>query len=421
LRKGIRFHDGRPLTAKDVKWTIDSMTNGTVISSKTATTSYQHIAGIEAPDECTVIFHMKEPDSGLLWNLSDGALGIVPFGSGKEFNANPIGSGPFKFVKNEQDNEVIVVRNDDYWADKPKVQRVRFAVVPDPTTRVLELRKGSADIEINALTADMIRSLRSDRTVQIEQAPGTAVQYLGFNLRDPVLRDLRVRQAVAYAIDLRPIIEYLWRDLVRPTASVIPLQHWAYDTNLRPYPHDPEKARQLLQQAGYSAQSGKRLHLVMKTSNTEEASRLLAVVLQQQLRQVGIDLEIRTFEFATFYADVVNGAFQMYTLRWVGGSNQDPEIFEYILDSKSFAPRRANRSYYSNPEVDAWIAEARTEMDQNKRKALYAEIQQQALKDLPSLNLWSLDNVIVHTTRVRNVHPDPIGNYDFLREADIVQ
>jgi peptide/nickel transport system substrate-binding protein len=421
LRKGIRFHDGRSLGARDVKWTIDSMIDGTVVSSKTATTSYQHIASMEAPDDLTVIFHMKEPDSGLPWNLSDGAMGIVPYGSDKTFNQHLVGSGPFKLVKNEQDNEVIIVRNDAYWADKPKVERVRFAVVPDTITRVLELRKGSADVEINALTADMVGSLRAERGLIVEQAPGTSVQYLGFNLRDPVLTDLRVRQAIAYAIDVRPVIEYLWHNTVRPVASVIPPVHWAYDSTLHPYPRDVQKAKELLQEAGYSTEVGKRIHLVMKTSNADETSRLLAMILQQQLRDVGIDLEVRTFEFATFYADVVKGAFQMYTLRWVGGANQDPEIFEYILDSKSFAPRRANRSYYSNPQVDGWIEQARIELDQEKRQQIYAKIQQQALRDLPSLNLWTLDNVVVHTARVRNVHPDPAGNYDFLREAEIAE
>lgn len=420
LRKGIRFHDGRPLGARDVKWSIDSMTDGTVVSSKTATTSYQHIASIEAPDDQTVIFRMKEPDSGLPWNLSDGAMGIVPYGSDKGFGQHLVGSGPFKLVKNEQDNEVIIVRNDEYWGDRPKVERVRFAVVPDTTTRALELRKGSADVEINALTADMVGSLRADRNLLVEQAPGTSVQYLAFNLRDPVLSDIRVRQAIAYAIDVRPIIQYLWRDTVRPVASVIPPVHWAYDNTLRAYQRDVQKAKELLREAGHSNGSGKRLHLVMKTS-TEETSRLLAVILQQQLHDVGIDLEVRTFEFATFYSDVVKGAFQIYTLRWVGGANQDPEIFEYILDTKSFAPRRANRSYYSNPQVDVWIEQARVELDQAKRKEIYSKIQQQALHDLPSLNLWSLDNVLVHTARVKNLHSDPAGNYDFLREAEIVE
>ena len=418
LRYGVRFHDGHPVTAKDVKWSIDSMMKGIVISSKSAT--YQHIASIDAPDDYTVVFHMKEPDAGLLWNLSNGAMGIVPFGSDGRFNLHPLGSGPFKFVRNLQDNEVLVVRNDDYWAEKPKVERVRFAVVPDATTRALELRKGSADIDINSLTADMVGSLRQDPALRIEQEPGTPVQYLGFNLRDPVLSDVRVRQAIAYAIDTRPIIDYLWRDTVRQATSVLPPQHWAFDSNLQPYPHDPEKARALLKAAGYSSEPGKRLHLIMKTSD-QETSRLLAVIVQQQLHDVGIDLELRTFEFATFYSDVVKGAFQIYTLRWVGGANQDPEIFEYIYDSKSFAPRRANRSYYSNPEVDQLIEEGRSELDEGKRKAIYAKLQQITLRDLPSLNLWYFDNVVVHTARVTNVHPEPAGNYDFLRQAEIVQ
>lgn len=420
LRSGIRFHDGRPLTARDVKWTIDSMTNGTVISSKASTTSYQHIANIEVRDEQTVIFHMKEPDAGLLWNLSDGAVGIVPYGSGKEFVQHPIGTGPFKFVKNEQDNEVVVVRNDDYWATKANVERVRFAVVPDTTTRALELRKGSADIDINSLDADMLARLRADPNLRVEQTPGTSVQYLGFNLRDPILRDVRVRQAIAYAIDVQPIIEYLWHNTARAADSVLPPQHWAYDSNLHPYLHDPQKARELLDAAGYPMKNGSRLKLVMKTS-TQETSRTLAVILQQQLHEVGINLELRTFEFATFYSDVVNGAYQIYTLRWVGGSNQDPEIFEYIFDSQSFAPKRANRSYYSNSKVDGWIEDGRNELNQEKRKIIYDDIQQQTLHDLPTLNLWYLDNVVVHTARVENLVIDPAGNYDFLRTAKIVE
>lgn len=419
LRSGIRFHDGRPLTSRDVKWTIESMMNGTVISSKASTTSYQHLAAIDTPDAQTVIFRMKEPDSGLLWNLSDGALGIVPYGSGKEFAAHPIGSGPFKFVKNEQDNEVIVVRNDDYWGEKPKVERVRFAVVPDTTTRALELRKGSADIEINSISADMVQSLRRDSRLKIEQSPGTVMQYLALNLRDPILRDERVRQALAYATDIHPMIEYLWRDTARPADSVLPPQHWAYDSNLQPYPYDPERARKLLDAAGYPLKNGSRFHLVMKTS-TEETSRLLAVIVQQQWRAVGVDLELRSFEFGTFYSDIVRGAFQVYTLRWVGGANQDPEIFEYVFDSKSFAPRRANRSYYSNPQVDAWIEQGRDVLDQQKRKTIYAKIQQQILRDAPYIDLWYFDNVLVHTSRVSGLQVDPSGNYDFLRTAEIV-
>ena len=129
----------------------------------------------------------------------------------------------------------------------------------------------------------------------------------------------------------------------------------------------PAKARELLDEAGFRAGAGGvRFHLVMKTS-TDESTRLLCAVLQQQLREVGIALDIRSYEFATFYADVVEGAFQLYSLRWVGGSNQDPDIFENVFDTASFAPKRANRGYYSNPEVDRLIAEGRRSVDENQR------------------------------------------------------
>ena len=155
----------------------------------------------------------------------------------------------------------------------------------------------------------------------------------------------------------------------------------------------------------------------MKTS-TEETTRLLAAVLQQQLANVGIALDIRTFEFATFFADVTRGAYQVYSLRWVGGNN-DPDIFEYAFESDRMPPKGANRSYYSNPEVDRLIKEGRDETDQQKRRVIYAGVQQQLARDLPYINLWYLDNVIVHTRRVTNIHLSPPGNYDFLTTAEL--
>ncbi|MFY9949291.1 MAG: ABC transporter substrate-binding protein [Candidatus Sulfotelmatobacter sp.] len=414
LHHGVKFHDGRPLTSRDVKWTFDSL-QGKVRTTKTAV--YRFVDRIDAPDDYTVIFHMKEPTATLLWNLSDGAIGIVPYGSGAEMATHPIGSGPFKFVSAETDKEVILERNDNYWGEKPKLTSVRFAVVPDATTRALELRKGSGDATINALTPDTVLTLQRDPALAVERAPGTVLAYMGFNLRDPILRDVRVRQAIAYAFDRTPMIQYLWRGEAQPARSILPPQSWAYNGNVPAYDHDPEKARQLLDAAGYPAINGIRLHLTMKTS-TDENTRLMVAVMQQQLREVGIALDIRTFEFATFFADVTHGAFQLYSLRWIGG-NEDPDIFEYAFHSAKFPPNGANRGYYSNPKVDALIDQARREVDQNKRKSLYAELQLILAEQLPYIDLWYLDNVLVHNKRVRNLQLNPAGNYDFLRTAEL--
>ncbi|HEY0565115.1 MAG TPA: ABC transporter substrate-binding protein, partial [Terriglobales bacterium] len=287
LRKNIRFHDGRPLTSRDVKWTFDSVMNGAVISVKKAT--YRSVQSIDAPDDNTVVFHLKYPDATLLFNVSNGTMGIVPYGSDSNFRTKLLGTGAFKFVSQAQDEYVLLAANKEYWAGAPRVDRVRFAVIPDTTTRVLELRKGSADVEINAITSDMVEAVRRNESnrLAVEQAPGTSLQYVTFNLRDPALKDVRVRQALAYATDIQPIIRYLMRDLARPADSVLPPQHWAHFNATR-YPYDPQKATTLLDAAGFKPDAdGVRLRLTMKTS-TEEFPRLLSAVLQSQWRKIGV-------------------------------------------------------------------------------------------------------------------------------------
>src|SRR2546425_1011001 len=167
LHRGVRFHDGRALTSRDVKWTFDSLLQGKIRSTKSAV--YRFVDHIDAPDDFTVTFHLKEPFATMLWNLSDGAIGIVPYASGDEMTRHPIGSGPFKFVSAETDKEVIIERNDEYWGEKAHVNRVRFAVVPDATTSALELRKGSADLSINVLPPDAVLTLQRDPQLAVER------------------------------------------------------------------------------------------------------------------------------------------------------------------------------------------------------------------------------------------------------------
>ena len=415
LRRGVYFSNGQPLTSRDVKWSFDSLLAGKIRSTKAAT--YRFVDHIDAPDDYTVVFHLKQPWAELLWNVASPGMGIVPYGSGEEVSRNPIGSGPFRFVSADQDREVVIERNDGYWSDKARIRRVRFAVIPDTTTRALELRKGSADIAANALTPDMETTLEKDSKLRVTRSPGTRLAYIGFNLRDPVLKDVRVRQAIAYAIDRQPLIHYLWRDSVRSASSVLPPESWAYFGGSRQYPFDPAKAGQLLDAAGFPEKNGVRFHLTMKTS-TEESSRAMAAVFQQQLRGVGIALDIRSFEAATFLSDITRGEFQMYSLRWLG-ANEDPDFFEYAFHSARIIPNGANRQYYSNPRVDALIDQARQELDQSVRKKEYEEVQRILAEDLPYIDLWYFDNVMVHSARVENVHLNPSGDYGFLRTAEL--
>jgi peptide/nickel transport system substrate-binding protein len=436
LRDGVRFHDGRPLTADDVAYTIESLIDGSLVTAKGG--SFSSVDRTEARDRLTVVVHMKRPDAGLLFNVSDGLFGVVPRGAGKDFGLHPVGTGPFRFVSAVQDKEVIVERNHDYWADKEnptlrgetakdgapeqfaehRIERVRFAVVPDAITSALELKKGSADLASNVLTLDMVHVLESAPNLKVESGPSSVVIYTNFNVNDPVLKDKRVRQAVACAMDRQAIVNAIWRGQARLADTLLPAGHWAAagDSELAQYPHDVARAQRLLEEAGFPAgKDGVRVHITLKTS-TDETTRLMAAVLQQQLRAAGIRLDIRSAEFGTFYADVTKGAFQMYALRWIG-SNEDPDIFRYAYASGSFPPKGGNRGRYSNPRVDALLTAAAGATDQAVRRADYVEVQKILAEDLPGIPLWYPNNEVVHTRRVEGVRTWGAGTFDFLREA----
>lgn len=418
LRGGVRFHDGRPLTARDVVWTINSMRTGKVISPKTA--SYASVDTIEAPDAQTVIFHLKQADNFLLTNLSTGAMGVVPEGSGREFWRHPVGTGPFRFVSQQMDQDVVIERNPMSWSAAPKLARVRFAVVPDSITQSLELEKGSGDVVINSLPMDALPVLAQRPNLKVEDAEGTQIQYLAFNTRDPLLKDARVRQAISCAIDRNLIIRTLMGGHAQPAVSMLPRNHWAWSGDVAHYDYDAARAKRLLDEAGYRAGAdGIRFHLTMKTSTVEDV-RLLAAVLQQQLARVGIVLDLRSYEFATFYADVTRGAFQMYSLRWIGG-NEQPDIFSYAFSTARFSPKGANRGHYSNARLDALLDDAAASSDGTHRRADYVEAQQILARDLPAINLWYRDTIVVHNTRLRNIIPTPSGSYTFLETAELAQ
>ena len=229
---------------------------------------------VEAPDDFTVVIRLKEPFAALLWNLSDGAMGVVPNGSGEELARHPIGTGPFRFVSEAPDREVVIERNEQYWGKRAELARVRFNVVPDATTRALELRKGSADAEINALPGDMVSSSwRGNPSLLVERAPGTSYQYLAINLRDPILKNVAVRQALAYAIDRKPLIHYLWHDMARPETVFF---RRSIGPTMRMQRTIPTIRRRLancsMKRDTTLAPDGVRFHLVMKTS-TDESTR----------------------------------------------------------------------------------------------------------------------------------------------------
>jgi peptide/nickel transport system substrate-binding protein len=416
MRYGVQFHNGQPLNAVDAAYTIQSLIDGSLVSAKSG--SFASVASAEATGPLTLVLHLKRPDASLLFNLSDGLFGVVPRGSGKELARHPIGSGPFVFISQEEDKDVVVARNPAYWAGPPQLEGVRFAVIPDAVTVALELQKGSADIASNELTLDMVHSLRNAPNLATETGPGSPVMYLNFNVTQRPLRDMRVRQAIACALDRQAIVHSVWRDQARLASTLLPPGHWAAaaPSTLAQYPHDPARAARLLDAAGYKPDAhGVRLRLEMKTS-TDETTRMVAVIFQSQMRAAGIELTLRSAEFGTFYADVTHGDFQMYALRWIG-SNEDPDIFHYAYGSDRFPPKGGNRGHYSNARVDELIASAGAITDEAARREAYLEVQGILAEDVPSIPLWYPNNEVVHTKRVSRIVPRGSGSFDFLREA----
>lgn len=418
LRPGVKFHDGRVLTSVDVKYTFDSIIDRTVTSPKRGSLSL--IKYIETPDAGTIIFHLSEPYAGFLWSITRPAIGIVPAGSGTDVANHPVGTGPFQFVSAQQDDNVVLERNPSYFGTPATISTIRFRIVPEAIVRALELRKGTADLEMTSLTPDMIPVLKSQAGIEVTEDPGTNYDYIVFNFSDEALAKREVRQALALATDREAIVRYLLRDEARLADGPLPPNNWAYEPDIQRFAYDPQQAEQLLDAAGFArrpAMGGMRLQLTMKTS-TQESTRLLGTAIQEQWRKVGVDLQLKPVEDATLFSDLAQGNFQLSTLRWLGGNNDPDLFFAYVFSSKMMPPAGANRGHYHNEKLDALLDQSRVEMDMGKRRKLFSEIQKIVAEDVPYVSLWFRDNVSVHRKRISNVQLSPSGDFDFLRNIN---
>ena len=418
LRPGVKFHDGRTLTSADVKYTFDSILDRSVTSPKRG--SLILVTSIETPDVNTVIFHLSEPYAGFLWSICRPAIGIVPAGSGSDVAEHPVGTGPFRFVSARQDDNVELERNADYFGMPPAISEIRFRVVPEAIVRALELRKGTADLEMTSLTPDMIPVLEAQPDIAVSEQPGSNYDYIVFNFDDDALVKREVRQALALATDRAQIVRYLLRGEARLADGPLPPNNWAYEPDIERFAYDPRQAEHLLDMAGFPRRpemGGMRLQLTMKTS-TEESTRLLSTAIQEQWRKVGVDLQLKPMEVATLFSDLARGSFQLSTLRWLGGNNDPDLFFDYVFSSKKMPPAGANRGHYRNEKLDALLDQSRVEMDMEKRRKLFGEIQKIVAEDVPYVSLWYRDNISVHRTRIGNIQLTPSGDFDFLRNIE---
>jgi peptide/nickel transport system substrate-binding protein len=273
----------------------------------------------------------------------------------------------------------------------------------------MKLLRGEVDLLQNDLPPELVGFLRERPGIQVLRAPGINFSYLGFNLADPLTGDLRVRQAIAHAIDREAILRWLFQAQGRLAEALLPPEHWAGATGLAAHAHDPERARRLLAEAGYAGPEP--LRLSYKTSSDPFRLRL-ATVLQAQLAEVGIALEINSYDWGTFFGDIKAGRFQLFGLTWVG--IRLPDIFRYVFHSDAMPPAGANRGRYRSAPADRLIDAARVEPDLQQQAVLYRQLQRLLHQELPYVPLWYEDQLAVLREGVVGYRLAPDGDYDGL-------
>jgi peptide/nickel transport system substrate-binding protein len=416
LRQGVHFHDGHELTSADVVYTYRSLLDPGFVSAHKG--AFTRLRSIEARDRYTVVFRLDAPFGSFPTNLI--LPQVVPDGADRSFGQHPIGTGPYRFMTYAADDHLDLAAFDGYFRGRPQNDGIVLKVVPDNIMAGLELRKGTTDVVVNDLAPDIVHQLERDSALQSIRSPGVDYQYIGLNMRDPVLRDLRVRRALGYAIDRQAIIDYLRRGLAVQAFGILPPSSWAFDPDVFTFTYDPGKARRLLDEAGYPDPDGPgpavRLHLLLKVSNLE-FTRLQASVIQQNLSAVGIDLDVRSYEFATLYADVLSGNFQLFTLQWTGGSVADPDILRRVFHSNQVPPDGFNRGRFSNPRVDRLLDEATMTTDERLRRRLYGDAQRLIAEDVPYISLWCKVNSVVARSDLQGIQVTPTADFTFLKDV----
>jgi peptide/nickel transport system substrate-binding protein len=410
LRQGVRFHDGRPFTSRDVAFTFRSLMDPAFVSSKKE--PLRAVESIETPGPYEVLFRLREANASFPVQL---LLGILPEGTTAEAaRSHPIGTGPYRFVEYRPDDRVVFERWNGTFSEKAKIPHLVYRIIPDATTRALELLRGSLHLSINNLPPDLLPRLAGSPKVAVTIRPGANYAYIAFNLRDAVLGKREVRRALALALDREALVHGLWRDTVETTETLLPPGHWARLEGLPPLRRDLAEARRLLDAAGFPdpGDGRPRLTLTWKTS-TDETSVLQATAVADQWREAGVETRIQSNDFSVFYQDIVKGSFRLYSLRWQG--IVDPDHYRDVFHSASVPPKGWNRGFFSDRMVDAWIEEARATADRPARKELYANIQRRVAEELPYVSLYFAKTVAVHDGSLTGVDTIlPTGDFTFL-------
>lgn len=411
LREGIAFHDGHPVRAEDVEYTLTKLDSESVRSPKGVIAT--RIESFEIRDARHFTIVLDKPYAAF---TSDMTLGIVPkhrCEGRQKCRGKIVGAGPYRLVESKSGVSYRLEKFSGYFRDVPGPEQVEVRVMEDGNTRLLGLLGKAVDLTQNAISPIMLPVVEESDSLELQTGPSFKYTYLSFNLRHAILSDVRVRRAIAYGIDRRAIIEHKFRGHARLSTGLLAPNHWAYEQDVARYPYRPDKARKLLDKAGYPDPDGEgskpRFTLQYKVS-ANQFRQTIAELIAYQLRRIGIRVRVRAYEWGTFYSDIKSGNFELTSMQWP--TVTDPNIYRWIFHSENIpsaddTSAGANRGAYKNKEVDRLLDRAKREVDRDKRIEMYSRLQKILARQLPYVSLWHEDNLAVKQKGVEGYYMTP--------------
>ncbi len=416
LRKNVRWHDGVPFTAEDVKFTYERLIDPNVKTPFGA--DYLLVEKFDILDPHTFRVFYKEPFSPA---LESWGMGIVPkhiFEKG-DFNSNPanrapIGTGPYKFVEWKTDEKIVLSANPDYFEGRPYIDRFIYRIIPDSAVQFLELRQQG--IDSTALTPDQYKAYPEFfRHYNKYRYPSFSYVFLGFNLNRPMFKDRRVREALAHAIDKNEIIQGVLLGFGRPATGPFPPTSWAYNPDVADYEFNLARAKELLAEAGWEDSNddgwldkdGKPFEFTLISNQGNKLRELSAIIIQNHLAKAGVKVNIRIIEWSSFIHNFVNKRdYDAVILAW--NLSRDPDAY-VIWHSSQKGETQYNFVGYENPEADKLWEEGRRTFDMEKRKDMYHRIHELIHHDIPYIFLYYPESLPVVHKRFVGPEVAPLG------------
>jgi len=411
LRHGVKFHDGTVFNAHAVKTYYDFMLGGTMRRSSLLR---PYIKEVEVINDSVVRFHLNFPFGSFLNYLCHGASLIVSPKSIEQYGhdvgdlgRHPVGTGPFSLVSWKPAQSIVLKANEEYWGGRPYLDKIEFRIIPEDITRVVQVQSGDAHLTPNAPPV-MLRRLEADKSLKVRIEPSLRVIYLGFDNRKEPFTDIRVRQAINYAIDKDRLVRVILRGMAQPADSPLAPLTMGYSST-GGYPYNPEKAKQLLKDAGYP--NGLSFEFVTPRGRYLQDYET-AIAVQAMLAEVSIDVDVQPMEWGSYisyiFTDPDKASYEMYLLGWAPSTGEADWVLRPLFSSSNLPPSGDNASYYANQKVDELIQAGMREVDDAERNEIYRQAQQQIVDDAAWAFLYSLNQLVVHSTEVEGVEVLPI-------------